>query len=172
MKRTAVLFLMVVLLLSLSACAAATPTSPKGGQATAPDFTVYTAGGEAIKLSDLRSKPVVLNFWASWCGPCKSEMPDFEDAFAEQGSEIQFVMVNLTDGDRETVQTASEFISGKGYTFPVYFDTAYSAANAYQVRSIPATYFIDANGNLVAQFTGAMNAEQLQQGISLIWKEN
>ena len=172
MKKATALFLVTLMLLSLSACATASPTAPKGGQTTAPDFTVYTAGGEAVKLSDLRGKPVVLNFWASWCPPCKAEMPDFEAAFIRHGEDVQFVMVNMTDGSEETVQTASAFISSQGYTFPVYFDTAYSAANAYQVRSIPATYFIDAEGNLVAQFIGAMNAEQLQQGIALIWQEN
>lgn len=172
MKKATALFLALLVLSVLTACASATPsTVPQANQTMAPDFTVYTAAGAPIKLSDLRGKPVVLNFWASWCGPCKSEMPDFEEAYLQLGQDVQFVMVNLTDGDRETVQTASSFISGQGYTFPVYFDTAYSAANAYQVRSIPATYFIDAEGHVVAQFTGAMNADQLQRGIALIRKE-
>ena len=172
MKSYTALFLVLLMLSVLTACASATPsTVPHANQTMAPDFTVYTAAGEAVKLSELRGKPVVVNFWASWCGPCKSEMPDFEEAYLQLGQDVQFVMVNLTDGDRETVQTATDFISAQGYTFPVFFDTKYSAANAYQVRSIPATYFINAEGHVVAQFTGAMNAEQLQQGIALIWKE-
>ena len=171
MKKATVLILVTLTLLSLSACATASPTPPQGEQTTAPDFTVYTATGDAVKLSDLRGKPVVLNFWASWCGPCKSEMPDFQEAFLRLGQDVQFAMVNLTDGGQETVQTASAFIAQQGYTFPVYYDTAYAAANAYQVRSIPATYFIDADGNLVAQFTGAMNAEQLQRGLALLFPQ-
>ena len=59
------------------------------------DFTVYDEEGNAVKLSDFEGKPVVLNFWASWCGPCKSEMPDFEEAYGEYGEEIQFLMVNI-----------------------------------------------------------------------------
>ena len=134
----------------------------------APDFTVYDKDGKAIKLSDLRGKPVVLNFWASWCGPCQSEMPDFESKYLELGDEVHFLMVNLTDNVRETVDSASAFIESKGYTFPIAFDTQSSAASVYRVYSIPMTYFIDANGYLVAYVSGAINAEKLQRGIDMI----
>lgn len=90
---------------------------------TAPDFTMTNASGEEVKLSDFFGKPVILNFWASWCGPCKSEMPHFEDAYQKYGEDINFVIVNLTDGARETVENASDFIEEQGYTFPLYFDT-------------------------------------------------
>ena len=168
MKRFCALVYLLALMITLSACAE--NKAPTGnGQTLAPDFTIYDAAGTPVKLSDFRGKPVVLNFWASWCGPCKSEMPEFQAEFEACGDEVQFLIVNLTDGSRETVKTASDYIAQQGYTFPVYFDTQYTAANAYQVRSIPATYFIDENGYVVAQFTGAMNAQQLQQGISLIF---
>lgn len=140
--------------------------------ALAPDFTVYDADGNEARLSDLRGKPVVVNFWASWCAPCKSEMPDFEDAFLEYGEEIHFVMVNMTDGGRETVETAKAFVEAEGYTFPVYYDTDYSAAITYGVNTIPASYFIDADGCAVARAAGMLDRETLQVGIDMILPES
>jgi thiol-disulfide isomerase/thioredoxin len=142
-----------------------TETTP---QNPAPEFTVTDAAGNEVKLSDFRGKGVVLNFWASWCGPCKMEMPDFNEAYLEQGEEVQFVMVNLTDGSRETVAGVTAFIAQLGYSFPVYYDTAGSAAAAYGISSIPTTIFIDAEGNVVSHAVGAINAQRLQQGIEQI----
>ena len=137
-------------------------TEPK-----APDFTVFDNEGNPVKLSDYLGKPVVLNFWASWCGPCQHEMPAFQQKYLELGSEVQFLMVNLTGG-RETVDSASSFISKNGYTFPVFFDTSYSASNAFSVYSIPATYFIDAEGYIVANAVGAINEDVIGRGIDMI----
>ncbi len=134
----------------------------------APDFTVYDIDGNAASLSDFVGKPVVVNFWASWCGPCKSEMPDFETAYQEYGDDIHFLIVNMTDGSSETVKSASEFIAEAGYTFPVYYDTDMDAAMTYNVYSIPATYFIDAEGNAVAQGSGALDLETIYKGIDMI----
>ncbi len=136
----------------------------------APDFTVYDLEGTAHKLSDFRGQPVIVNFWASWCGPCKSEMPDFEEKFQEYGEEIHFLMVNLTDGSQETVETAHGYVEGQGYTFPVYYDSDYSGAIAYAVSAVPATYFIDENGGMVAYGKGAMDAATLQKGIDMLLK--
>lgn len=134
----------------------------------APDFTVQTLDGSNVLLSDFRGKPVIVNFWASWCPPCKSEMPDFEEMYKVYGEEVQFMMVNLTDGSQETLSSASTYIKEQGYTFPVYYDTKLDAAGKYQVYSVPATYFIDRNGSAVARASGAIDAETLEYGISLI----
>ena len=133
-----------------------------------PDFTVMDASGKEVKLSDFRGKPTVVNFWASWCGPCKSEMPDFEELYQVYGDEITFMMVNMTDGGRETLKTAKRFVKESGYTFPVYYDTQLSAAMAYGVNSIPATYFIAADGSAVAYGLGALDVASIQRGIDML----
>ena len=134
----------------------------------APDFTVYDIEGNEVHLSDYLGTPVVLNFWASWCGPCKMEMPHFEEKSKALAGEVQFLMVNVTDGGRETVETASAFIAGEGYTFPVFYDTAYSASSAYGAYSLPTTIFINAEGHAIAQAVGAIDSATLQKGIDMI----
>ena len=136
----------------------------------APDFTVYDGEGNPVKLSDYFGKPIILNFWASWCGPCKMEMPDFHAKSKDLEGEVHFLMVNMTDGGRETVETAAAFIEEQGYTFPVFFDTSSEAAYTSGVYSLPTTYFIDADGYAVTMASGAINAETLQRGIDMIYK--
>lgn len=148
-----------------AADAAPTPTP---ALAMAPDFTVYDAGGEPVCLSDFRGTPVVINFWASWCGPCQSEMPAFDAAAAEYEGQVRFLMVNLTDGSQETQATAQAFLDEQGYAFPVYFDLDLEAASAYGVYGIPVTYFVDAEGRAVAQARSAISAEVLEKGIGMI----
>ena len=133
-----------------------------------PDFTVYDLDGNAYRLSDFRGKPVILNFWASWCGPCKSEMPDFDEKYGEYGDQIHFLMVNLTDGMQETQEKGSGYVQEQGFAFPVYYDLDISAAMAYSVTSVPVTYFVDSEGYLEAWYPGAMPADILQQGIDIL----
>ena len=135
----------------------------------APDFTVYDAEGNGITLSALMDgKPTVLNFWASWCGPCRSEMPHIQEAYERLGGEVSFVMINMTDGQRETQESAEEYMAESGWTFPIYFDSDYDAAMTYGAYSLPQTYFIDAEGRLIAAARGPMSAEVLQSGIDMI----
>lgn len=134
----------------------------------APDFTVYTLDGQALSLAAMRGKPVVLNFWASWCPPCKEEMPDFESVFRELGDEVQFMMVNVTDGERETVEKGQAYVDAEGFTFPIFYDTDQDAAYQYGISSIPTTYFIDADGVVVAGSRGMIDEEVLRRGIEMI----
>ena len=137
----------------------------------APAFTVYDIDGNAVSLSDFEGKPVVLNFWASWCGFCKQEMPDFQKVWEEKGGDVQFMMVNVTDNGRETVEAASGFIAEQGYTFPVFYDTEFEASSAYSAYQLPVTYFIDAEGNIAARGMGALDEASLRQGIEMITAE-
>ncbi|MBR3952366.1 MAG: TlpA family protein disulfide reductase [Oscillospiraceae bacterium] len=127
----------------------------------APDFTVYDAEGNAVSLSDFSGKPVVINFWATWCGYCVREMPAFEKAAKEYGDDVIFMMINVTDGQSETKEEAMEFIAENGYSFPVYYDTELSATYAYGAYSLPATGFITPSGIFAGGQMGALSEEAL-----------
>ena len=132
------------------------------------DIYEYDEDGNQVKLLDYVGKPLVLNFWASWCGPCKMEMPDFQEKYEELGEDVQFLMVNMTDGAQETLETAKAFVEESGYSFPVYYDTDLDAAMTYGVSSIPSTFFIDAEGHAVAWAQGMIDGETLQKGIDML----
>ena len=145
-----------------------------GGQdqkTAAPDFVVYDEAENAVRLSDFEGKPVVVNFWASWCPPCKEEMGDFEKIYRKYGDKVEVMMINTTDGMQETKERAKAHIEEEGYTFPVYYDTDLSASVAYGVTSIPVTYFVDTDGNLFTYVRGMTNYETLEEIIDLVQKD-
>ena len=146
----------------------ATSEDASESRTPAPDFTVYSMDGDKVSFSDFKGKPVVINFWASWCGPCQSEMPHFEEAYKKYGDDIHFLMINLTDGMRETPDTVMGFLDYFGYTFPVYYDMGYDASDAYGISPIPTTFFIDKNGNIASSQIGALSASALERNIELI----
>ncbi|BBF43626.1 thiol:disulfide oxidoreductase related to ResA [Lachnospiraceae bacterium KM106-2] len=131
----------------------------------AEDFTVYRPNGKKASLSDYIGKPIVLNFWASWCEPCKSEMADFQEVYEEMGKDVQFMMVNFTDKSYETKEKASRYIRTQGYTFPVFYDQDGEAVATYGVMSLPTTYFIDKDGNVVNYAYGTLEKESLKKAI-------
>lgn len=134
---------------------------------SAPDFTVLDADENSVKLSDYFGRPIVLNFWASWCYYCKEEMPDFNQAYLDN-SDIQFMMVNVTDGSQETLSSAKKFIEDSEFEFPVFYDTELDAAITYGASGLPMTVFINKDGELVTYARGLLSAENLQKGIELI----
>ena len=136
----------------------------------AVDFTVENAAGEEVTLSSFIGKPIVLNFWATWCYYCRVEMGDFNTAYREN-PDVVFLMINATDGVRETVWTAHEYIRGEGYEFLVYFDTEGTALSKYGVAGLPTTVFIDKEGNIVSRANGMLDLETLKQGIERITEE-
>ena len=134
----------------------------------AKDFTVYTDEGEEKRLIDMRGKPAVVNFFASWCGPCQMEMPDFDEAYKTYGETINFMMVNLCAFGNDTKDKAKAMVENGGWTFPVYFDTEGEAVLAYNVRSMPTTIFLSADGELVNTRIGMMSAQQLESDIAVL----
>lgn len=153
---------------------AGSETTPDGNNAreeetyAAPDFTVVDSAGKKVKLSDFSGKPVVLNFWASWCPPCKSEMPHFNTVYAEVKDDVVFMMVDLVDGQRETQQSGQAYVAEQGFDLPIYFDTQELAANAYRISSIPTTFFIDSEGNIIKAYQGAIDEKTLRDAIETI----
>lgn len=151
-----------------SPAAKAGAPSPADTRDKAPDFTVQDFGGKSVKLSDFFGKPVVVNFWASWCRPCKSEMPHFNKAYSDYKGKVVFMMVDLVDGQRETIESGNDYVKSSGFKFPVYFDTKQDAAYTYTIQSIPTTLFIDSGGHIVKTVRGAMSEATLMKNIDLI----
>lgn len=118
-----------------------------------------------VKLSDYFSKPIIINFWASWCGPCKSELPAFNSLYEEYKDDVVFLMINLIDGQRDTVNSIKKFVYDNSYSFPVYYDIEYDTSNTYSVRSIPKTVFINTDGSLYDMRIGAMSEVVLENYI-------
>jgi thiol-disulfide isomerase/thioredoxin len=114
-------------------------------QQPAPDFQLETLNGEEVSLSDLRGKPVLLNFWATWCGPCRLEMPLLQEIYEDPGwSErgLVIIAVNL----KESGATVQKFVEENNYSFAVLLDISGRVGTLYNTRYIPTTYFIDKDG--------------------------
>ncbi len=124
----------------------------------APDFSLLSLEGKKISLSQLKGKPVILNFWATWCPPCKLEMPAVAKVYAKSG-EKGFAV--LTVNQQEDKQTIEKFIKENGYTLPIVLDTAGEVADLYRVTGIPTTVFINSQGIVTDIHTGTMPLEEL-----------
>lgn len=126
--------------------------------AKAPDFELKTLAGDTVKLSDLKGKKVMLNFWATWCPPCKAEMPAMEEFHKEAGDEVVILAVNI-----DPHLDVKAFVDENGITFPIPLDAEDKVNETYQVLSIPTTYFIDTKGNIGNKYIGAMNLDAMKQ---------
>lgn len=135
----------------------------------APDFALVDArdGTTVRKLSDYRGQTVVLNWYASWCGPCRAEMPDFEAAYQELDGAIVVLGVNLM----ESREAAVNMLQSVGATFPSVLDSDGSIANHYGVRGMPTTFFIDADGVVVSSGTGRITEETLRAELAKLGHE-
>jgi peroxiredoxin len=111
----------------------------------APDFMFKNQEGETISLSDFRGNSVVLNFWATWCGPCKIEMPLIQE-LANDAATTDIGLILMTVNSGESADTVAKFMIEKGFSFPVLLDTQRGISGVYNVRGIPTTFFIDRDG--------------------------
>lgn len=130
----------------------------------APDFTLKTLEGDALTLSEFRGKPVVINFWATWCGPCRQEFPDFQDAATDNADRLVVIGVNNTSTDQK--ENVGEFITEMGVTFPIVLDETGDVAKTYQIFGLPTTIFIDENGVVLEVFTGPVNKAYIESKIN------
>ena len=126
-----------------------------------PQFLLKTIEGNELSLEEYKGKKVILNFWATWCKPCREEMPAFE-AFKQQRDDVVVIAVNMTYKD-SSVEKVNEFLTTNDLTFPVVLDEKGDVSKAYNVINIPSTYFLDEEGKIIQRVEGAVKIDQLTQ---------
>ncbi len=176
-KWIAVLVIVLIVALAVMGCSSDTPeeaalglivtddssSKPAEGQ-VAPDFRLETLDGEAVALSDFQGKPVMLNFWASWCGPCQQEIPYMVEAYADADDQFEIVAVNI----QESTNTVRDFADSAEMTFSILLDDKASVATGYSIRGIPTSMFLDSDGVIVAIHEGTLTEAQLQSYLDMI----
>ncbi|WP_337018893.1 TlpA disulfide reductase family protein [Oceanobacillus massiliensis] len=157
MKR----IVMMALLMGLFFWTAYTITAESNGTEigdAAPDFELQTMNGETIQLSDYRGKRVMLNFWTTWCPPCREEMPDMQRFYLDNDPVI--LAVNLTDTEMNKQQVV-QFVQEYELTFPILMDVDGKVSTMYRISPIPTTYMIDSQGIIRYKAYGALNYERM-----------
>ncbi|MCZ7574253.1 MAG: TlpA family protein disulfide reductase [Ardenticatenaceae bacterium] len=150
-------------LLALSGCgdtSSASQAAPEG-EARAPDFEARLVSGDNFSLTQLRGEPVILNFWASWCGPCARELPLLDRASAER---VAIVAVNIG----ETEDDLEEFLAEHPVSLPVAFDPAGKVARLYRVSALPTTFFLDKQGVIRYKWAGELTQDLLDVGLKAV----
>lgn len=154
------LLLVVLMCVSLSACDRKQSNGLAGGtvapaeQKPAPDVQITALNGTPLKLSDLRGKVVMLNFWATWCPPCREEIPSMMKLnSAMAGKPFQMVAVSIDEGGKPAIE---DFFRKTGFTLPTYVDPTGMAGKSYGITGVPETFIIDRNGVLVKKVIGPM----------------
>ncbi len=141
--KTSILGLVLTTVLLVAGCSS---QATQVGE-LAPDFQLSNLEGQSVSLSDFRGEPVLVNFWASWCGPCRYEMPFIQEVYEEwSASGLVILAINLG----ESLSTANDFMQSNNYSFPVLLDISQDVALEYNIRAIPTTFFIDEDGVIQA----------------------
>jgi cytochrome c biogenesis protein CcmG/thiol:disulfide interchange protein DsbE len=161
----AVIPLLVAVALAALALSRLPSTSPTAIGSAAPDFTLASLDGEPIRLADLRGRPVIVNFWASWCGPCIEEFPLLRDAAARHEAD-GLAVIGIVYRDR--AEAAREFMERYGGTWEAAMDPGEQVATAYGVFGPPETYFIGRDGTIVARNIGQVTAATLDAQLAAI----
>lgn len=164
-KIISILLILLSLCLCLSGCKKENENEDE--LESAKDIIIFDATGRSCGLSDLKGNAVVLNFFTSWCPPCKAELPAFEKAYKNYGDQVIFLMVNLV-GWEDSPTDGKKFIEDSGYTFPVYYDLDGTADIKYDIESIPQTFFINKDGKIADHHSGLITYAGLVSGINKI----
>ncbi|HLR02805.1 MAG TPA: TlpA disulfide reductase family protein [Virgibacillus sp.] len=128
----------------------------------APDFELETIDGESVKLSDYRGQKVIVNFWATWCPPCRAEIPDLQKVY--DNTDVEILAVNLTDTESDEGKV-KPFVDDFEMTFPVLMDQESDVATTYEVAAYPTSYMIDSDGHIQFVAMGAMNYEIMMENL-------
>lgn len=153
------LALLAVGLLALTACGSAGGAG--GGGRPVPDLELESFDGGTTSLASYEGRPLIVNFWASWCGPCVAEVPDFERAHQAVGGQVAFLGIDTQDAPKN----AAKLVKETGVTYDLVRDPEARAFEAFGVIGMPTTYFVDAGGRILAQHTGALTFEAIVERI-------
>ena len=177
-RLSLVIVTLLITVLLLAACGGSTTSEPTTTTQTptadigteidklAPDFQLQDFEGQTVTLSNLRGNPVILNFWASWCGPCKHEMPFLQQIYEDwQSRGVILLSINLG----ESHSKATQYMESNDLSFPVLLDTDGEVSSFYNIVGIPTTFFIDVNGVIQAKKLGSFNSViEIESQISII----
>lgn len=136
----------------------------------APDFILSQLDGSPLRLSELKGKKVILNFWASYCPPCKAEMPhmqNYYDTYKEEDN-VEIVAVNLTTSERHGIKSVQDFVDAYKLTFPIPLDENGQVGQLYQIRAIPTTYLLNTDGTLAYEIVGPMDEKSIRNYVDML----
>lgn len=159
---------LLVFLVGYAIFQAINPTDTKVGITegnVSPDFELMTIDGEKMSLSSLEGKKVILNFWATWCPPCRKEMPDMQKIHDDYEGEVVVAAVNLTSSEKN-IDSVKRFVDELGLSFPVLLDEDGKINKQFEVLSYPTSYIVNEKGVITTKFVGAMTYEQMQDFIA------
>ncbi|MCE9646821.1 MAG: TlpA family protein disulfide reductase [Chloroflexi bacterium] len=134
-------------------------TAPQAGF-KAPDFTLDALDGKTYTLSELKGRPVLVNLWATWCPPCRAEMPAIEKMYQEY-QDLGFLVLGVNMTYQDSSSAVAPFVSEYGLSFPILLEETGETASAYQLRSLPSSYFIDRSGTVSEVVIGGPMSEAL-----------
>jgi peroxiredoxin len=148
--------------------AASRPAADNSVRKRAPDFELTTFDGKGIRLEDLRGKVVLLNFWATWCPPCKAEMPDLNALHQQYGAEHDFLVLGVNDD--ESADVVGAFARQQGIAFPLLLDPhGLVMEKLFDVRYLPTSYIIDREGNIRDTWRGQIAREAMLARLQKVW---